>query len=300
MVTPFGADGSPDLPAMGVLLDFLIERGVHGLFVLGTTGEGPLLESPERRQVAEFAVEYVNGRRPVLVHCGAPDTRTAADLARHAQAIGADGAATVVPYYFTYGERELERHFREVAQAAPEIGHYVYENPERVGYSAGVPLVCRLIAEVPNILGVKDTGDSIAKVTQYLAYPGITPQVFTGNNVTIFSALGLGAAGAVSALANFAPELITGVYEAFAAGDLDRSRELQFLVARMAGATGGLPYAGAIKHLLGRRGLPGGHTRAPQPELSADQAAAFDARLAAIEGLAGWLAPVDRPALATG
>jgi dihydrodipicolinate synthase/N-acetylneuraminate lyase len=285
---------------MGVVLDFLIDSGLHGLFVLGTTGEGPLLESTERKAVAEFAVEHVNGRRPVLVHAGTPDTRTAVDLARHAQAIGADAVATVVPYYFTYTEAQLERHFRTIAEAAPDIGHYVYENPERVGYSAGVSLVCRLVNQVPNIHGVKDTGDTIGKVTQYLAQPGIKPDVYTGNNSTVFSALSLGSAGAVSALSNFAPELISGIYERFAKGDEDGSRELQFILARVVGALAGTPYAGAIKHLLRRRGLPGGHTRLPQPELSPAEASTLDGKLAGIDGLAEWLEPVERPTAASG
>src|SRR5439155_14232174 len=100
------------------------------------------------------------------------------------------------------------------------------------------------------------------------------------------------ARGGVSALANFAPELVTGVYEAFAGGDLERARQLQFTLARVAGAIGTLPYAGAIKYLLERRGLPGGRTRAPQPELSPEQRSGLTGRLSAIPEVETWLSPI--------
>src|SRR6266511_113206 len=213
LVTPFGEDQAADLAPLSDVIDFLIERGVHGLFVLGTTGEGVLLDPSERCGVAQFILQHVGGRIPVIVHCGAADTKTTADLARHAQENGADGAAAVVPYYFHYTVPELYRHFVAVAKAAPRIGHYVYENPERVGYSAGVELVARLVNDVPNIHGVKDTGDSIGKVTDYLTQPRTTLEVYTGNNSTVRPALKVGGREAVSALANHVHELVIVNFE---------------------------------------------------------------------------------------
>src|SRR4029453_13533961 len=121
----------------------------------------------------------------VLVHCGAPDTKTAAELARHAGELGVAGVATVAPYYFAYGPDDLFRHFVTVAEASSGTANYLYENPERVGYSLGVSVVTRLVNEVPNIRGIKDTGDSIGRLQSYLAQPGTPPEIYTGNNMTI-------------------------------------------------------------------------------------------------------------------
>ena len=291
LITPFREDQAFDQAPLKDVIEFLIERGVHGLFVLGTTGEGVLLDPSERRQVAGFVLRHVGGRVPVIVHCGAPDTKTTAELARHAEEEGATGAATVVPYYFRYGETDLYRHFVHVAEAAPGIGHYVYENPERVGYSAGVKLVVRLANEVPNIHGVKDTGDSIGKVTDYLAQPGRPIDVYTGNNSTIFPALMVGARGSVSALANAVPELVVAVYERWSEGRLDEARELQLTLARLHDAVSRLPFVGAVKHLMQRRGLAPGLTRPPQPLLTGEQAGALDRALAAFEDVGLWLEP---------
>jgi dihydrodipicolinate synthase/N-acetylneuraminate lyase len=294
LITPFDDEGSPDPIALDALVDFQIDRGMHGLFVLGTTGEGPLLDPGERRRVAEMVVERAGGRIPVVIHCGAPDTKTTAGLARHAQDIGADAVAVVAPYYFKYGESALYRHFADVAEAAPRLGLYVYENPGLVGYSAGVRLVTRLVNEVPNILGVKDTGDSIGKLAEYLTQPGRPPEVYTGNNATVLPALVMGARGAVSALANAVPELIAGVYASWSEGRVDDSRAMQFSLARILGSLEGMPFVGGVKHLVDRRGLVAGGTRAPQSLLTASQAAEVDRRLSLFEDVAPWLEPLIR------
>ncbi len=260
--------------------------------MLGTAGEGMLLAPEERKRVLELVVEAAAERIPVVAHCGAPDTLTARDLARHAASLGVAGIATVAPYYFRYEPTDLYEHFRAVAESAPETDHYVYDNPERVGYSVGVDLVTRLVREVPNVRGVKDTGDSIGRITTYVARPGVRPEVYVGNNLIILPALVVGARGAVSALANVAPELVVRVFASWRAGRLDEARAAQLLLARLQSLVAGMPFVGAIKHLVARRGLPAGRTRAPQPALDRDRAARMDALLQTDEELRSWLRPL--------
>jgi 4-hydroxy-tetrahydrodipicolinate synthase len=291
LITPFKEDGSADPAALRDVIEFIVDSGVHGLFVLGTTGEGPMLDAAERRAVAELVVRQVNGRVFVVIHCGAPDTRTASGLARHAEQIGADGVAAVIPYYFRYSGSELEGHLRSVAQAAPSIPHYVYENPDRVGYSAGVDVVARLVNEVPNVVGVKDTGDTIGKVTDYLSQPGSPIEVYVGNNSTIFPALTVGARGAVSAMANAVPELVVAIYDRWRQGRADEARALQFTLARLTGALAGVPFVGGVKHLMARRGLPTGLCRAPQRLLTPEEAALVDRRVGEVDDLPSWMEP---------
>ena len=251
-----------------------------------------MLDAEERREVAESVVGHVGGRIPVVVHCGAPDTKTTADLAGHAGRIGADGAAAVIPYFFRHGPDGLFRHFEAVAAAGAGLAQYVYENPERVGYSAGVALVTRLVNEVPNLVGVKDTGDTIGKITDYLTQPGRPIEVYVGNNATIFPALAVGAKGAVSAMANAVPELTVAVYGRWKEGRLDQARELQFVLARLTAALEGVPFVAGVKHLMARRGLPTGLCRAPLAMLTPQQAAFVDGRLSQIEESEPWLEPV--------
>lgn len=291
LVTPFGADGDVDRAGLTDLLDFQIGAGVDGLFVLGTSGEGLLLSSSERMAFAETAVELVGSRVPVVVHCGAVDTATAVALARHAAGIGVSALATLPPLFFPYDARAHLAHFTAVAAAAPDVDHYVYENPERVGFTLGPGLVLQLLRDVPNLRGIKDTGDSLARITTYLTQPD-PPTVYTGNNVLLLGALVMGAAGAVSTLANAVPELFAALVTAHREQRLGDARELQLTVARLQAVLRELPYIASVKHLLERRGLPGGSPRAPIPALTPAQGDQLDARVRACPSLHDWLRPV--------
>ena len=289
LTTPFGADQKPDVDAFADLIERQIAAGIHGLFVAGTSGEGPLMNRGERRLVAEAVVEKVAGRVPVVVHCGAADTRTSEHLALHAQAVGADAVALVAPYFYRFTPEELYGHFRDIALAAPELPHYIYENPERVGFSLGVDLVRRLTSEIPNIVGIKDTGDSLSRILMYLSVLDPTPEVYTGNNTLVLSALSVGAKGAVSALANVAPRLFVAIYDEFQGGKTEDALYLQQIGVRLQACFAGLPYVPSIKQVLARTGIEPGHSRRPHGPLSAEQARTLDGRVSAVEGLEEWL-----------
>jgi dihydrodipicolinate synthase/N-acetylneuraminate lyase len=293
LVTPFGADGAVDERALGALIEFQIERGTDGLFVLGTLGEGLLCTPEERMRLAAVCCERVAGRVPLVVHCGATDTGTAARLVAHAAGAGVGAVAAIPPLFFPYDEQALYDHFARLVDAGgSELEHYVYDNPERVGFALGVPLVTRLVDSLEPVVGVKDTGDSLAKITQYLAGGASSPRVLTGNNLLILPALMMGARGGVSALANAAPELFRALHDRFVSGQLDEARRLQLLVARLHATLAGVPYIAGVKHLLALRGLPGGVPRAPLPGLAAEQASLIGERLAAEDELREWLEPV--------
>lgn len=289
LVTPFRANGTLDPAALGELIDFQIARGVHGLFVLGTTGEGLLCSPNERKRLAAYCSERVAGRVPLVVHCGATDTRTAADLVHHAARVGVRTVAATPPFFFPYPEQALYDHFARLVEAGPGLEHYIYDNPERVGFEVGVALVTRLLQQLEPIVGVKDTGDSLGKITKYLAGGSAAPRVFTGNNLIILGSLVMGGQGGVSALANATPELFTALYDAFCSDRLDDARRLQLVIARLHASLAGVPYVAGVKHLVSLRGLPGGHPRAPLPGLTEAQADAVEARLTADAELQDWL-----------
>jgi dihydrodipicolinate synthase/N-acetylneuraminate lyase len=278
LITPFDADETVDLEAFGRLIDWQIAAGVHGLFVLGTAGEGLLLEAEERREAAAFAIERAQGRVPVAVHCGAPDTKTTASLAGHAASAGADAVAIVCPYYFAYDKDSLVEHFTSVARAAVPVPVYLYDNPERVGYSLDFGMVHELVRTVENIRGVKDTGDSVARVTRYETFSDPSVEVYTGNNLTVLPALVMGAQGSVSAMASAFPELFVAIYELWLKGDIAAAVEVQLVAAKLQSVLDGLPYVGGIKYLARRRGQPSGGMRSPLPDADG-VAAVIDERM---------------------
>jgi dihydrodipicolinate synthase/N-acetylneuraminate lyase len=291
LVSCFGNDEDVDYEAMATLIDFQISGGIDGLFILGTSGEGLLLSVSERMALTEKALELVDSRVRVVVHTGATDTATAVRLARHAGESGAQAVASLPPLFFPYNDESQMRHFGRIAEAAPELDHFVYDNPDRTGYALGPQLVMRLIREIPNLRGLKDTGDSLARITTYLAEPD-PPVVYTGNNVLLLGALIMGANGAVSTLANAVPELFAAVVTAYREGRTADARELQLIIARLQHALTGFPYIASAKHLLERRSLPGGAPRAPLPALDDEQRKLQAVRLDAIETLQPWVSPV--------
>jgi 4-hydroxy-tetrahydrodipicolinate synthase len=290
VVTPFDVEDAPDWQALAQLLDFQIEAGVHGLFVLGTIGEGILLGPDERKAILEFVVERVDGRVPVMAHCGAINFRVVKDLASHAARLGVEAVAVVAPFFFRHEEAELSRYYRAVAEAAPDVDVYLYNNPERVGYSLSAKLVASLVAEVPRIRGVKDTGDSVARMVSYLAAAGdVELHVYAGSNLVVLPALAVGARGAVSALTNATPHLLVALHRAWSAGRLDEARALQHTIAQLQACLAGMPYVAAIKRLVSMRGLVGGGLRAPLSALDGNRTAELERRVKAVAELGLWM-----------
>jgi dihydrodipicolinate synthase/N-acetylneuraminate lyase len=289
-VTPFDIQGNPDIAGFAELLEFQINAGIRAFFLLGTMGEGLSCQPHERMAIVDEMLPVIDGRAVVLVNCTAADSRTAQDIARHAQQAGAHGVAATAPLFLPFSQNALYRHFASVVDAAPAIEHYVYENPARVGLEVGPAVVNRLVREVGPVVGVKDTGDTLTRITQYCLEAPET-RVFTGGNSIILAALEMGAWGTVSALSSAVPELLVRLHTAFRDGDLISCRELQLDIARFTRCLHGLPYMAAVKELARMRGLRAGRVRAPLDELSADEAGLLHHRLDAA-GVSRWLEPV--------
>jgi dihydrodipicolinate synthase/N-acetylneuraminate lyase len=222
VVTLFDRQGRIDEDAMRAHLDFLIEGGVHGLFVLGSTGETMHLSLEERRAVTALAVRHVNGRVPVLVGCLNTSTEEAVALARHAEEAGADGLVVIPPFYWTPNDAAIERHIGAVA-AAVALPVVVYNFPAVVGRSIPAPLVARLASAYENVLGIKETIDSIGHIHEVIARvkPGKPAfSVLCGYEFHLLNTLLSGGDGAIPAVANILPAPSVAIYEHWRAGRL--------------------------------------------------------------------------------
>lgn len=263
LLTPFDRQGALDHAALARLVEFLIARGVQGLFPGGTTGEGPLLTLDERRALAETVVRAADGRVPVIIHTGAITTRDAVALTRHAQACGADAAALITPYYFRYSDEALFRHFAAVCEAAPEFLIYLYNNPAVTGNAIDAGLVRRLAEAYPNVAGMKDSGGQLENLLRCMGLRGGAFNTASGNDGDILAALALGIDACVSGNANFVPELIVALYHAASSGDLARARALQLQVNSVRYLLEDGRDLSLFKAILQARGVPVGTVRAP-------------------------------------
>ncbi|GAB2594626.1 dihydrodipicolinate synthase family protein [Streptomyces capparidis] len=291
LCTPLTAAGEVDTGALRALVEHLLGAGVHGLFVLGTTGEAPYLTDARRRTVVETVVRAAAGRVPVLA--GVIDTgpERVLDHARAATDAGADALVATAPFFSPTHPAEIAAHFRRVSAGA-RLPLFAYDNPSTVHTSLPAAVVTEL-AEEGTLAGLKDSSGDVGALRRLLAglrERGLLTRfsVLTGSELTVDAALLAGAHGAVPGLANVDPGGFTRLYAAASAGDwAAAAREQERLAALFAITEAGDPAAmgrgssafGAFKaalRLLGVIDCPA--TAAPQVPL--DRAAVERVRAA--------------------
>ncbi len=266
MVTPLDAQERVNEAALRRLVRHLLAGGVHGLFVLGSQGEFYAFTPDEKRRVLEVVLDEVDGRVPVYAHAAAIATRQAVALAQMMEETGADALALLTPFFVTPSQQELYDHYRAVAEATA-LPLILYDNPGRTHVRLAPETVGRL-AELPNIVGIKDSGGDLGMT---LAYIQATPDdfaVLTGPDALILAGLVYGTRGAVSAVANIAPHLAVAVYERFQAGDLEGARQAQARLAALRRAFRWGTYPGVTKEALNLLGIEVGPPCHPVGPLS--------------------------------
>ena len=233
MVTPLGDDGSLDVAGTGRLVEHILAGGVHGLFLLGTTGEAPDLPYEVRRELVERVCRQVAGRVPVLV--GITDTVFAESvrMAAFARDCGADGLVAAPPYYFAAGQPELIDYYTHLADAVP-LPLYLYNMPSQVKVMIEVKTVVEL-ARHPNVAGLKDSSGNIGyfNACRYQLRERPDFAILMGPEEAMGEAVLMGASGGVAGGANLFPRTFVDLYEAAVAKDVDRVRALQERVMRV-------------------------------------------------------------------
>jgi 4-hydroxy-tetrahydrodipicolinate synthase len=270
VATPMKANEDLDLPRLRWFLDHLIESGVHGIFVLGTNSEFYALDDAEKQAVIATAVEHVRGRVPVYAGTGAESTREAVRLTKMAQREGVQGVSVITPYFIMPSQQEIFDHYRRIAEST-SLPVVLYNNPSTCGgLKIDVDTVARL-AEVSNILGIKDSSGDLQNTCEYIRAVPPRFSVMMGRDTLIFHALVSGARGAVPATGNIAPRLLVEIFETFMRGDhagaLAAQRRLN--PVRLALTLGTAP--GGVKAALDVLGLSIGPSRSPVAPLPADK-----------------------------
>ncbi|MBA3364211.1 MAG: dihydrodipicolinate synthase family protein [Actinobacteria bacterium] len=246
-VTPLTGRGAAlDEEAIAPYCEYLVAGGLDGLLALGTTGEGVLLSTTERRRVAELYLAAAAGRVSVAVHCGAQTTADTVALSAHAAEIGADAVAVIAPPYFLLDADALHDHLLAAARACAPLPFYAYEFAARSGYAIPIAVIERLRETAPNLRGLKVSDAPFERLEPYLL-PDL--DIFVGAEALVVRALGLGAAGAVSGLAGAYPDVVARVVREpseLGTARLDRLRK----------GLERFPFHAALKRVLARCGVP--------------------------------------------
>lgn len=227
IVTPMTPDQEVDLPGMRKLIDYLLTRKVHGIFVLGTTGEFYALDEREKQSIIADAVDFVNNRSPVYAGTGAETTREVLRLTKLAEREGAAGVSVITPYFIKPTQAELFDHFRRVAEST-KLPVVLYNNPATCGGLSIEPETVAKLAEIPNIIGIKDSSGDLQNTIEILRQTRPDKfSVLNGRDTLILAALQAGVQGAIPASCNIAPELCVGIYESFVRGDIEAAKGFQ-------------------------------------------------------------------------
>ena len=268
VLTPFDEDERYSPGAMRDVIDYLIERGVHALFVAGSVSEFYALRLEEIKEVIRTSVQAAAGRVPVLAGTGAIATRDAIELSRYAEEVGADALSVITPFYVQPNEEELYAHFSAVARSV-NIPVLAYTNPGRSGgITLSPPFMNRLAREFDNVVGIKDSSGSIPLLLEYrrVCPPGFA--AFTGLDSIIFEAVINDCAGGVSGLANIAPVLAVSIYDLTRQGRLSEAKAAQSKLSVLRGTYSLGTFPAVLKEAASMLGLPVGPTRGPVRRIS--------------------------------
>ncbi|MDP8946692.1 MAG: 4-hydroxy-tetrahydrodipicolinate synthase [Actinomycetota bacterium] len=225
LITPF-RNGEVDVEALEGMVEFQIQHGVSGLVPCGTTGETPAMSEAEDRAVVEAVVRVANGRVPVVAGTGSNSTDMAIKYTRMAQEVGADGSLQVAPYYNKPTQEGLLRHFAAIAEST-DLPLILYNIPGRTSVTISAETMARL-AEIPNIVGVKDSTLSMNMISDVINLCGEDFDVLSGDDPMTLPLIALGGRGVISVASNVAPGAVSEMVKALLEGEWERGRELHY------------------------------------------------------------------------
>jgi len=223
LITPFH-NGDVDEGAFQELVSWQVGQGTHGLVPCGTTGESPALHDDEHRRVIALCVEAANGRVPVIAGTGTNSTDHTIALTRQAKAAGADAALVVCPYYNKPTQEGLYQHFKAVHDAV-DLPIVIYNIPGRASVDMSNATMARL-AKLPNIVGVKDATNDLARPARMRVEIGAEFAMLSGEDATAVAYLAQGGDGCISVTANVAPRLLAEMHEAWQRGEIATVRRI--------------------------------------------------------------------------
>jgi 4-hydroxy-tetrahydrodipicolinate synthase len=242
LITPVDAEERVYETGLRNLIEHVLSGGVHGVFVLGSTGEFYGVDYDEKRRATEITIDQVKDRVPVYVGASAITTRECIKLSKMAEVAGAQAVTVLTPMFISPSEEELYQHFRAIAESTT-LPILVYNNPDRTGVNMSANLIERL-AGIPNIVGAKDSSGDLTLTSEYIRCTRDKGfRVMAGRDTMILGTLVYGGVGCVAATSNVAPSLVVEIYNKFMAGDMQGSLEAQYRLAplRIAFGLGSFP-----------------------------------------------------------
>lgn len=260
----YNEDGSVSPERTQKFTEYLIEKGVKGLYVNGSSGECIYQSKEERKVILENVMKAAKGKITIIAHVACNNTEDSAELAAHAESLGVDAIASIPPIYFHLPDFAIAQYWNDISAAAPNTDFIIYNIPQLAGVALSVSLYKEMLKN-PNVIGVKNSSMPVQDIQMFKDVKGEDSIVFNGPDEQLISGLAMGADGGIGGTYAVMPELYMKIKELVDMGDIKKAREIQNTADRiiyaMCECHGNL-YA-VMKEILKSRGLELGSVRKP-------------------------------------
>ena len=278
MITLFDEREDVDVKRTRQTVEFLLSRGVNGLYLTGSTGEGFLMDHDERKLVVETVIDQVAGRCPVIVHIGDIATRKSIQLARHAEQAGADAVSSVPPFYWKFSQQDIYEYYRDLS-GATQIPMVIY-NIALAGLMGADQIL--KIASLPNVKGIKFTGKDHDQMSHIKSALGKDFILFSGCDEMALSGLAVGADAIIGTFYNLMPGLYLKIFACVKNGQLEPARRYQQIATDIILECVKYDFISAMRNMMGWMGVDAGFSRRPFHTYTEAELAPLKDRLRAI------------------
>ena len=227
IVTPFLSSGEIDFPALGKLIDYIIDGNSDFIVSLGTTSEAVTLTANERIEVMKYVVEQVNYRIPVVMGVGGNNTAAVIDTLHSADFTGVSAILSVVPYYNKPNQRGIYEHFKAISENTP-VPIILYNVPGRTSSNISDETVIKLANDFSNIIAVKEASGNMGQIMQIIKNKPDNFKVFSGDDALTFPMIALGVEGVISVVANAFPDKFSSMVNMVKKGEIDEARDIHY------------------------------------------------------------------------
>ncbi len=261
----YDEDGKVSQERTKALAEYLLNKGVKGLYVGGSSGECIYQSVQERKETLEAVMEVAKGKMTIIAHVACNNTADSCELATHAESLGVDAIASIPPIYFRLPEHAIAQYWNDISAAAPNTDFVIYNIPQLAGVALTLPLFKEMLKN-PRVVAVKNSSMPVQDIQQFKMVGGEGFVVFNGPDEQLISGLAIGADGGIGGTYGVMPELYIKMFDLHKTGDYETARKIQndadAVIYAMCECKGNL-YA-VMKEIIRRReGLDIGSVRKP-------------------------------------
>lgn len=267
LVTPFDENENVDLERLENLVEWLLEKGVNGFYLTGSTGEGFLMNMEERKLVCETVVKKVNKRVPIIAHIGCISTKLSIELAQHAEKVGADAISSVPPFYWHFDNSHISSYYKEICDAT-SLPMIIYNVP--LAGLLGFDFIKKL-SKIPNVKGVKYTGYTHQDIHKCKNKISRKFMVYSGADEMALSGIINGADGIIGSFYTMLPDLFVQIFDNAKHHDIDRAQYLQKIAVSIIDISLKYDYYAVIKESTRWMGCDSGYVRRPFKNLNEEE-----------------------------